>query len=134
MGTAEARAILGWPPKLLGATASELCSRKLLVKRKKGPAKIFRVPAKVVEKLERGEGILIAPGKMFYTRPGGPPVDHSAFVTLRPERPHVDLAELESGYLQIASLLPEDQKVARKALVARGVVRRGRSAWHRCHR
>jgi hypothetical protein len=91
------------------------------VKPGKGPGKIFRVPAEVVEKLERGEGILIAPGKVFYARPGGPPVDHSALVTLRPERPHVDLAELESEYLHIASLFPEEQKVAHKALVARGV-------------
>jgi hypothetical protein len=54
MGTAEARAVFGWSPKLLGATASELCSRKLLVKPGKGPRKVFKVPA--VDKLERGEG------------------------------------------------------------------------------
>jgi len=86
-----------------------------------GPRKIFRVSALVVDKLERGEGILVAPGKLFYARRGGPPIDHSALVTLRPERPHVDSAELESEYLHIASLFPEEQKVARKDLVARGV-------------
>jgi hypothetical protein len=47
MGTAEARAVLGWLPKLLSATASELCSRKLLVKPGKGPRKAFRVPAEI---------------------------------------------------------------------------------------
>jgi len=39
----------------------------------------------------------------------------------RPERPHVDLSELESEYLRIASLFPEEQKVARADLAARGV-------------
>ena len=58
---AEALAVLGWSPKLLSATVSELCSRKLLEKPRKGPRKIFGVPAKVVDKLGRGEGIPIAP-------------------------------------------------------------------------
>jgi len=44
-----------------------------------------------------------------------------SFTTLRPERPHVDLSELESEYLRIASLFPEEQKVARADLAARGV-------------
>jgi len=117
MGTGQAVVILDWSPKLLSATASELCSRNLL----KSEKRVLIVPREIVDKLARGEGVPIAPGKVFYARAGGPPVDHSAFVTLRPERPHVDLAELESEYLHISSLFPEEQKVARKDLVARGV-------------
>jgi hypothetical protein len=112
MGTAEARAVLGWSPNLLSATASELCSRKLLVKPGKGPRKAFRVPAEIVDKLERGEGILIAPGKVFYARPGGPPVDHSALVTLRPERPPVDLGKLAQEVERLKGLKKRQQIVA----------------------
>jgi hypothetical protein len=109
MGTAEALAVLGWSPKLLSATASELCSRKLLVKPEKRPRKVFRVPAGVVDKLERGEGILIAPGKVFYARPGGPPVDHSALVTLRPERPPVDSGKLAQEVGRLKGLKKRQQ-------------------------
>jgi hypothetical protein len=112
MGTAEALAVLGWHPNLLSATASELCSRKLLVKPGKGPRKVFRVPAEIVDKLERGEGILIAPGKVFYARPGGPPVDHSALVTLRPERPRVDPGVLAEKIVWLKTLKGEQRKGA----------------------
>jgi hypothetical protein len=112
MGTAEALAVLGWSPKLLSATASELCSRKLLVKPEKRPRKVFRVPAGVVDKLERGEGILIAPGKVFYARPGGPPVDHSALVTLRPERPRIDPGLLGEKIVWLKTLKGEQRKGA----------------------
>jgi hypothetical protein len=118
MGTAEARAVLGWPPKLLSATASELCSRKLLVKPGKVPCKAFRVPAEIVDKLERGEGILIAPGKVFYARPGGPPVDHSALVTLRPERPRVDPAKRAAEVSRLAALT-EKEYAAEREVVAK---------------
>jgi hypothetical protein len=111
MGTAEARAVLGWSPNLLSATASELCSRKLLVKPGKGPRKALRVPAEIVVKLERGEGILIAPGKVFYARPGGPPVDHSALVTLRPERPPVDSEKLAQEVGRLKGLKKRHQIV-----------------------
>jgi hypothetical protein len=120
MTPAEALALLGWSPKLLSATVSELCSRKLLVKLKL-PLRVFKVPAVIVDKMERGEGILVAPGKVLYARPGGPQIDHSALVTGRPAGLDVDLAQLEPVYLHIASLFPEEQKVARKELVAQGV-------------
>jgi hypothetical protein len=102
MGTGDAGAVLGWPSKRLAAVASELRSttRKLLEDPEKGPRRGVRravlvVPQEIVDKLERGEGTLIAPGKMFYAQPGGPPVDDSALVRpLRPGRPRVDfLAE-----------------------------------------
>jgi len=109
MSTAEALAVLGWSPKLTSATASELCSRKLLVKPGKSR---FRVPAEVVDKLERGEGILIAPGKVFYARPGGPPVDHSALVTLRPERPRIDPGVLGEKIVWLKTLNGEQRKDA----------------------
>jgi hypothetical protein len=112
MGTAEALAVFGWSPNVLSATASELCSRKLLVKPGKGPLKGFRVPAEVVDKLERGEGILIAPGKMFYARPGGPPVNHSALVTLHPERPRIDPGVLGEKIVWLKTLKGEQRKDA----------------------
>jgi hypothetical protein len=112
MGTAEALAVLGWSPNVLSATVSELCSRKLLEKPGKGPRKIFGVPAEVVDKLGRGEGILIAPGKLFYARPGGPPVDHSALVTLRPERPRIDPGLLGEKIVWLKTLKGEQRKGA----------------------
>ena len=111
MGTADAIAMLGWSPNVLSATVSELCSRKLLVKPGKGPRKGFRVPAQVVDKLERGEGILIAPGKVFYARPGGPPVDHSALITLHPERPPVDSEKLAQEVERLKGLKKRQQIV-----------------------
>jgi hypothetical protein len=69
MGSPQTRAVLDWSPKLLSATASELCSRNLL-KSEKG---VLTVPQEIADKLARGEGVLIAPGKLFYARAGGPP-------------------------------------------------------------
>jgi hypothetical protein len=112
MGISDACAVLGWSPKLLSATASELCSRNLLAKPQKGPRKPFRVPREIVDKLERGEGILIAPGKLFYARAGGPPVDHSVLVTLRPERPPVDLGKLAQEVERLKGLKKRQQIVA----------------------
>jgi hypothetical protein len=89
MGTDSALAVLDWHPNLLSATVSELCKRNLLVKSEKG----LTIPQEMLDKLARGEGVPIAPGKMFYARAGGPPVGHSAFTTLRLDRPRVDLAQ-----------------------------------------
>jgi hypothetical protein len=124
MGTAQALAALGWHRNLLSATVSELCSRKLLVKPGNGPRKAFRVPAEIVDKLERGEGIRIAPGKVFYARPGGPPVDHSALVTLRPERPSVDSGKLAKEVERLKGLKKRQQIVELDATAqALGVTR-----------
>src|SRR5262249_16037923 len=60
IGTVHARAAFGWCAKLLSATVSELCSRNLLVKPGKEPR--INVPAEILDNLERGEGVLIAPG------------------------------------------------------------------------
>ena len=109
-GTAEGLAVLGWSSNLLSATVSELCSRKLLVKPGKDARKGFRVPAEVVDKLERGEGILIAPGKVFYARPGGPPVNHSALVTLHPERPRIDFGVLGQKIVWLKTLKGKQRK------------------------
>jgi hypothetical protein len=86
IGTREAGSVLDWSPKLLSATASELGSRNLLNSKKS----VHVVPQELVEKLARGEGVRIAPGKVFYARAGGPTVDHSSFTPLRAERPRVD--------------------------------------------
>ncbi len=112
MGTAETLAVFGWSPNLLSATASELCSRKLLVKSGNAPRQVFRVPAELVDKVERGEGILIAPGKVFYAQAGVPPVDHSALVTLRPERPRIDPGMLAEKITWLKTLKGEQRKDA----------------------
>jgi hypothetical protein len=100
MGTRQACAVLDWSPKLLSATASELCSRNLL-KSKKG---VLLVPQEIVEKLARGEGVLIAPGKLFYARAGGPTVDRSAFTALRAERLPLEDAEVEAEIERLKAL------------------------------
>jgi hypothetical protein len=82
IGTRQALAAFDWSSNVLSATVSELCSRNLL-KSEKG---VLFVPGEIVEKLARGQGVFIAPGKVFYARPGGPRVDHSAFTALRAER------------------------------------------------
>ena len=89
MSVRQAESALDWSAKLLSATASELRSRSLLKYEKCELA----VPREIVEKVSRGEGVRIAPGKMFYGQAGGPRVDASAFTTLRLERPRVDLAQ-----------------------------------------
>ena len=81
-----------------------------------GPHKALRVPAEIVDKLERGEGILIAPGKLFYARPGGPPVDHSALVTLRPDRPRVDPAKRAAEVSRLAALTEKEYAVEREVV------------------
>jgi hypothetical protein len=48
----------------LSATTSELCSRNLL-KSEKG---VLMLAQEIVDKLARGEGVPIAPGKAFYAR------------------------------------------------------------------
>jgi len=93
MGIRQAAAALDWSPKLLGATASELRSRNLLESVEEQRKGVLVVAREIVDKLARDEGVLIAPGKMFYARAGGPPVGHSAFTTLRLDRPRVDLAQ-----------------------------------------
>jgi hypothetical protein len=86
----SARPSLRWiGPRSCSATASELRSRSLLKYEKCQLA----VPGEIVDKVARGEGVRIAPGKMFYGQAGGPRVDASAFTTLRLERPRVDLAQ-----------------------------------------
>jgi hypothetical protein len=89
MSVRQAESALDWSQKLLSATASELGSRSLL----KYENCELAVPGEIVERVERGEGVRIAPGKMFYGRASGPRVDVSAFTTLRLERPRVDLAQ-----------------------------------------
>jgi len=79
MPVRQAESALDWSAKLLTATASELRSRSLLKYEKCELA----VPGEIVEKVARGEGVRIAPGKMFYGQAGGPRVDASAFTTLR---------------------------------------------------
>ena len=108
MGTRQALAVLDWTPKLLSATASELCSRNLL-KSKKG---VLLVPQEIVEKLARGEGVLIAPGKVLYARAGGPPIDYSAFTTLRAERPRVGREALAQKIAWLRTLKGEPLKIA----------------------
>jgi hypothetical protein len=93
MGIRQAAAALDWSPKLLGATASELSRRNLLESVEEQRKGVLVVPREIEDKLARGEGVLIAPGKMFYGPAGGPRVDHSAFTTLRVDRPRVDLAQ-----------------------------------------
>jgi hypothetical protein len=89
MSVRQAESALDWSPKLLSAIASELRSRSLLKYEKCELA----VPREIVERVARGEGVRIAPGKMFYGQASGPRVDVSAFATLRLERPRVDLAQ-----------------------------------------
>ena len=89
MSVRQAESALDWSAKLLSATASELRSRSLVKYEKCELA----VPGEIVEKVARGEGVLVAPGKMFYGQAAGPRVDASAFTTLRLERPRVDLAQ-----------------------------------------
>ena len=108
MGTGQAVVILDWSPKLLSATASELCSRNLL----KSEKRVLIVPREIVDKLARGEGVPIAPGKVFYARAGGPPVDHSAFTALRAERPRVDREAQARKVSWLKTLEGEELKVA----------------------
>jgi hypothetical protein len=67
MSVRQAESVLDWSAKLLSATASELRSRSLLIYEKRELA----VPGEIVEKVARGEGVRIAPGKMFYGQAGG---------------------------------------------------------------
>jgi hypothetical protein len=89
MSVRQAEAALDWSAKLLSATASELRSRNLL----KYEKCVLTVPQEIVDKVAGGEGVFVAPGKMFYGPAGGPRVDQSAFATLRLDRPRVVLAE-----------------------------------------
>jgi hypothetical protein len=110
MGTRQAEVALGWSPKLLSATASELSKRNLLNYEKS----VLLVPRDVVEKLARGEGVLIAPGKMLHERVGGPPVDPSAFTAfamLRPERPRIDRAAQAQKFASLRTLKGEALKI-----------------------
>lgn len=119
MGTRQALAVLDWSPKLLSATASELCSRNLL-KSEKG---VLLVPREIVEKLARGEGIPIAPGKVFYARAGGPTVDHSAFTALRAERLPLEDAEVEAEIERLKALPRVEYEAQRKPAANRLGVR-----------
>ena len=71
--------------------------------------------------LERAGRILDGRGGVFFALGVAPPVEDVTWATLGSERLHVDIAELELEYLHIASLFPEEQKVACKDLVARGI-------------
>jgi hypothetical protein len=119
MGTRQAGAVLDWSPKLLSATASELCSRNLL-KSKKG---VLLVPQETVEKLARGEGVLIAPGKLFYARAGGPTVDQSAFTALRTERLPLEDAEVEAEIERLKALPRAEYEAEREPAASRLGVR-----------
>ena len=115
MRTRQAFAVLDWSPKLLSATASELCSRHLL-KSEKG---VLIVPQEIVDKLARGEGVPIAPGKLFYARAGGPPVDHSAFTPLRPERLPLEDAEVEAEIERLKALPLAEYEAQREPAASR---------------
>jgi hypothetical protein len=119
MGTRQAVTVLDWSPKLLSATASELCSRKLL-KSKKG---VLLVPQQITEKLARGEGVPIAPGKVFYARAGGPTVDHSAFTALRAERLPLEDAEVEAEIERLKALPRAEYEAEREPAATRLGVR-----------
>jgi hypothetical protein len=118
MGTAQARAALGWHPKLLSATVSELCNRKLLVKAGKQLHKAFRVPAEIVDNLERGEGVLIAPGKLFYARPVAS-LDSTVFTALRPERLPLQDAEVEAEIERLKALPLAEYEAQRESAASR---------------
>jgi hypothetical protein len=110
MKTRQAEIALDWSPKLLSATASELSKRKLLNYEKS----VLSVPRDVVENLARGEGVLIAPGKMLHERAGGPLVDPSAFTaftTLRPERPRINHAAQAQKFAWLRTLKGEPLKI-----------------------
>jgi hypothetical protein len=119
MGTRQALAVLDWSPKLLSATASELCSRNLL-KSEKG---VLIVSREIVDRLARGEGVPIAPGKVFYARAGGPPVDHSAFTALHPERLPLEDAEVEAEIERLKALPRAQYEVQREPAASRLGVR-----------
>jgi hypothetical protein len=115
MNTRQAGAVLDWSPKLLSATASELCSRNLL-KSEKG---VLIVAWEIVDKLARGEGVHIAPGKVFYAREGGPPVDHSAFTALRAERLPLKDAEVGAEIERLKALPRAEYAAQREAAASR---------------
>jgi hypothetical protein len=119
IGTAEARAVLGWSPKLLSATTSELCSRNLL-KSEKG---VLMLAQEIVDKLARGEGVPIAPGKAFYARTGGPAVDHSAFTALHPERLPLEDAQVEAEIERLKALPRAEYEAQREPAASRLGVR-----------
>jgi hypothetical protein len=119
MGTRQARAVLDWSPKLLGATVSELCSRNLL-KSEKG---VLLLPREIVEKLARGEGVPIAPGKVFYARAGSPIVDDSAFTALRAERLPLEDAEVEAEIERLKALPRAEYEAQREPAASRLGVR-----------
>ena len=115
MRTRQALAVLDWSSKLLSATASELCSRNLLTSEKG----VLLVPREIIEKLERGEGIPIAPGKVFYARAGGPTVDRSAFTALRAERLPLSDAEVEAEIERLKALPPAEFEAQREPAASR---------------
>ena len=120
MGTAQARAELGWSSNLLSATVSELCSRDLLVKAGKEPR--IKVLAEIVDKLERGEGVLIAPGKLFYARPVAS-LDSTVFTALRPERLPLEDAEVEAEIERLKALPRAEYEAQREPAASRLGVR-----------
>jgi hypothetical protein len=120
MGTAQARAELGWSSNLLSATVSELCSRDLLVKAGKEPR--IKVLAEIVDKLERGEGVLIAPGKLFYARPVAS-LDSTVFTALRPERLPLEDAEVEAEIERLKALPRTEYEAQREPAASRLGVR-----------
>jgi hypothetical protein len=119
ISTREAEAVLGWSAKLLSATASELSSRKLL----KYEKSLLLMAPEIVETLTRGEGILIAPGKVFYGRSGGPVVDRSAFTTLRAERLPLEDAEVEAEIERLKALPRAEYEAEREPAASRLGVR-----------
>ena len=116
MSVRQVGAALHWSAKLVSATGSELSSRNLL----KYEKCTLTVPREIVDKLVRGQGVFVAPGKMFYGPADGPRVDQSAFATLRLERPRIDPAQLA---LEVARLkgLKKRQQASELDAVARAL-------------
>jgi hypothetical protein len=104
---------------LLSKTRKQWCDPPLF----EGPTGdgVAVVSADSLAVLKRDGRILDGRGGVFFALGVAPPVEDVTWTTLHPERPHVDFADLESEYLHIASLFPEEQNVARKDLAARGV-------------
>jgi hypothetical protein len=119
ISTRRAEAALEWSPKLLSATASELASRNLL----KYEKSFLSIPGDLVKRLTRGEGVLVAPGKVFYARAGGPIVDPSAFTALRPERLPLEDAEVEAEIERLKGLPRAEYEAQREPAASRLGVR-----------
>ena len=92
------------------------------MKRGKEPRKAFKVPAEIVDNLERGEGVLIAPGKLFYARPVAS-LDSTVFTALRPERLPLEDAEVEAEIERLKALPLAEYEAQREPAASRLGVR-----------